>query len=155
MIRFTLFLATALVAGQATAQTMYKCTVDGKISYSDTPCAKGAETKIAVDKAPPPDMEHARRLERQQEFIAGREEERRKQDLEDEAMRARDRRAAQAAQAVADRKAAQDRRKVYCANVQAELAQNRGPVDRNSQFAAARQRNVDALRQQAFDCSRN
>ncbi|SEN89524.1 protein of unknown function [Duganella sp. CF517] len=46
--------AAALAANHAVAQSVYKCTVDGKISYSDLPCPAGAaaSSTLAVPKAP-------------------------------------------------------------------------------------------------------
>ncbi|NRR31218.1 DUF4124 domain-containing protein [Oxalobacteraceae bacterium] len=43
-----------LLANGAQAQTVYKCTVDGKISYSESPCAAGTGTVLAVPDAPAP-----------------------------------------------------------------------------------------------------
>lgn len=55
-----LIAALALVPLPAHAQQMYKCTVDGRTSYSDQPCPAGAGTqqKIQVD-APPPARDDA------------------------------------------------------------------------------------------------
>jgi hypothetical protein len=36
--------AAALASHIAQAQNIYKCTLDGKVSYGDTPCASGAAT---------------------------------------------------------------------------------------------------------------
>ena len=46
--------AAALAANTSAAQSVYKCTVDGKISYSDMPCPAGAaaSSTLAVPKAP-------------------------------------------------------------------------------------------------------
>lgn len=48
MIRLT-FLLAALVLTQASAQSVYKCTQDGKITYADRPCAHGKAIEL-----PPP-----------------------------------------------------------------------------------------------------
>jgi hypothetical protein len=40
------------LVGAAEAQTIYKCTVDGKVSYGEQPCAHGKTTEIAVQPAP-------------------------------------------------------------------------------------------------------
>ena len=46
--------AAALSSQAAQAQNIYKCTLDGKVSYGDTPCASGAATALtlAVPAAP-------------------------------------------------------------------------------------------------------
>jgi hypothetical protein len=49
---------TMLVVGMcalvqaAGAQTIYKCTADGKVSYGEQPCAAGKTTALAVPPAP-------------------------------------------------------------------------------------------------------
>lgn len=48
-----LLLALALPAA-ALAQ-VHKCTVDGKVTYSQAPCERGQAAVIAVPDAPPPD----------------------------------------------------------------------------------------------------
>jgi len=55
--------AACAVLASASAQTIYKCAVDGKLSYSDRPCASGAATELAPP--PAPDHETAARLARQ------------------------------------------------------------------------------------------
>jgi len=46
--------AAALAGNNATAQNVYKCTMDDKISYSDMPCPAGAaaSSTLAVPKPP-------------------------------------------------------------------------------------------------------
>ncbi|VXB68764.1 DUF4124 domain-containing protein [Massilia sp. 9I] len=52
-MRNTIFLATLCLASQAaTAQTIYKCTEGGKVSYHDQPCGKSAVV-LKVQAAPP------------------------------------------------------------------------------------------------------
>lgn len=41
-----------LLAGGASAQTVYKCTADGKVSYSESPCPAGTGTVLAVPDTP-------------------------------------------------------------------------------------------------------
>lgn len=53
-------LAQTVAAGGA--NTIYKCTVNGKVSYGDQPCAAGAGTELAVQAAPPPDKAAAEKL---------------------------------------------------------------------------------------------
>ena len=48
MIRLT-FLLAAFVFTQASAQSVYKCTQDGKTTYADRPCAHGKAVEL-----PPP-----------------------------------------------------------------------------------------------------
>jgi hypothetical protein len=57
-----LLLAIVLPAG---AQTLHKCTVEGKVSYSQQPCEKGAASTLSVPSAPPPDADAASDLKRQ------------------------------------------------------------------------------------------
>jgi hypothetical protein len=49
MVRYLPLLAACLFALSAQAQTVYKCSADGKTSYSDRPCAQGASKAM-----PPP-----------------------------------------------------------------------------------------------------
>jgi hypothetical protein len=49
MMRVLLILAACLLPAVSTAQSVYKCTVDGKTSYADHPCAHGASKPL-----PPP-----------------------------------------------------------------------------------------------------
>lgn len=55
-----------LLSGTAHAATVYKCTADGKITYTETPCAASASaTVLNVPAAPPPDPAAAADLARQ------------------------------------------------------------------------------------------
>jgi hypothetical protein len=49
MMRVLLTLAACLLPAASHAQSVYKCTVDGKTSYADRPCAHGASKPL-----PPP-----------------------------------------------------------------------------------------------------
>lgn len=54
-------------AAAAYGQSVYKCTVDGKVSYSDTPCPAGAQAAtLETPAAPKADPAAARDLKRQQ-----------------------------------------------------------------------------------------
>ena len=66
-----LILAAALCAlgGAAGAGEIYKCTVNGKITYSELPCQTGVEAKLKTPPQPARDYAHEQRLERQKEFI--------------------------------------------------------------------------------------
>lgn len=51
----TLLLTLLLAAGQAGAQTIYKCSAGGTISYGDAPCADGASVQLPALALPGPD----------------------------------------------------------------------------------------------------
>jgi hypothetical protein len=79
----------------AYAQTVYKCTVDGKVSYSDAPCPAGAGVAtLAAPAVPRADPTIARDLKRQQKQADTLEKARQKREDRDERESAR---AAQAA----------------------------------------------------------
>jgi hypothetical protein len=59
----------------AAAQPVYKCTVDGKVSYADHPCAHGRTTELAVPPAPS-GAEAAAALERDKARLAALQKER-------------------------------------------------------------------------------
>jgi hypothetical protein len=48
----------------APAETIYKCSTDGKVSYGDRPCTTGTSTELKV-AAPAPDLETMARMARQ------------------------------------------------------------------------------------------
>jgi hypothetical protein len=56
MFRIIPVLAVCAVIQPALAQTMYKCQADGKLEYSDRPCANGQLIKVAA----PPDITDTR-----------------------------------------------------------------------------------------------
>jgi hypothetical protein len=76
-----LLLAIALPAG---AQSLHKCTVDGKVSYSQQPCDRGVASTVAVPPAPPPDPAAAADLQRQQREADKLTTERRKREAREE-----------------------------------------------------------------------
>lgn len=41
------------------ALAVYKCEINGKLSYSDKPCAKGKESQLESTRAPSPKEQHA------------------------------------------------------------------------------------------------
>jgi hypothetical protein len=91
LIMILLWTATAA----AYAQSIYKCTVNGKVSYSDTPCAAGAQmATLEAPAAPKADPAAARDLKRQRKQADALEKARLKQQERDERDSAR---AAQAA----------------------------------------------------------
>ncbi|NYE60356.1 hypothetical protein FHW58_001508 [Duganella sp. 1224] len=80
----------------AYAQTVHKCTLDGKTSYGDTPCPAGAQAAtLETPTAPPRDAAAAGTLRRQQKQADALEKARLKREERDE------RDAARASQAAA------------------------------------------------------
>ena len=67
-------LLCALMNGAASAQTIYKCQIDGKVGYTDRPCAGGSP--LPVPAAPAPDAHAARELARQKALLATLQKER-------------------------------------------------------------------------------
>ena len=59
-------LALILLAASAHAEDIYKCTADGKVTYSQVPCPAGASSAVlAIPAAPTPDPAAAAELQRQ------------------------------------------------------------------------------------------
>jgi hypothetical protein len=84
-----------LLAQAAAAQPVYKCTVDGKVSYGEHPCAHGRTTELAVPPAPSGD-EAAAALERDKARLAALQKERSTLEAREERERGRAARAAAA-----------------------------------------------------------
>jgi hypothetical protein len=84
-------LALWTAALTAHAQTVYKCTVDGKVSYNDVPCPAGAASAAMpeVPAAPQADPLAARDLKRQQKEAATLQQARLKREEKDERDNAR------------------------------------------------------------------
>lgn len=81
-------------ASQASAQGLFKCTVDGKVTYQSMPCAKGG---AAIDVPPPPTAAQVkaaqtRALEDREraDELAARNREMREKKAKEEAETARD-----------------------------------------------------------------
>lgn len=55
MYRIIPVILMAVACGAASAQSMYKCTVNGKITYTGAPCTAGDMKVVEVPKAPPAD----------------------------------------------------------------------------------------------------
>lgn len=68
----------------AEAQALHKCTVDGKVSYSQQPCERGVASTLHVPAAPPPDPAAAAELKRQQREASRLAGERRKREARQE-----------------------------------------------------------------------
>ena len=78
-------LGILLLSGTAHAATVYKCTADGKITYTETPCAASASaTVLNVPTAPPPDPAAAADLARQKKQADALQAARLKQEALDE-----------------------------------------------------------------------
>jgi hypothetical protein len=65
MMRLFPAVAACAVFASASAQTIYKCTADGALSYGDRPCATGPSRELAIAPAPAPDPDTLARLARQ------------------------------------------------------------------------------------------
>jgi hypothetical protein len=76
-----LLLAMTLPAG---AQALHKCTIDGKVSYSQQPCLKGVASVIEVPEAPKPDPAVAADLKRQEREAEKLASQRRKREAREE-----------------------------------------------------------------------
>jgi hypothetical protein len=63
MVRFIPALAACALCQLAGAQAIYKCNVDGKVSYGDQPCTKGDTVELPVPPPPAaqPALEQANR----------------------------------------------------------------------------------------------
>jgi hypothetical protein len=83
------------LAQAAAAQPVYKCTIDGKVSYGEHPCAHGRTTELAVPPAPAV-AEAAEALERDKARLAALQKERSTVEVREERERARSARAAEA-----------------------------------------------------------
>lgn len=70
MGRIMVVMTAGLLAGAAGAQPVYKCTVDGKVSYGDQPCANGPTSRLAVPPAPGDAASALARLERDKARLA-------------------------------------------------------------------------------------
>ena len=53
MFRFIPILAACALSPAAHAQTIYKCSVENRVSYGDRPCPGGDSVELAVPPAPP------------------------------------------------------------------------------------------------------
>jgi hypothetical protein len=76
-----LVLVLSLPAG---AQTLHKCTVDGKVSYSQQPCERGLASTVDVPPPPPPDQAASADLKRQEQEAEKLASQRRKKEAREE-----------------------------------------------------------------------
>ena len=77
MVRTLLILASLAACATAQAQTIYKCSSGGKVTYGEQPCSAGTQATLAVPPAPPSDPELKERLARQKALAESLEKERR------------------------------------------------------------------------------
>jgi hypothetical protein len=73
-------LAGAAWSAAAGAQTVYKCSLDGKTSYEQTPCASGKSVELNVPAAPAQSAADTATLERQQRTADKMEQDRLRRD---------------------------------------------------------------------------
>jgi hypothetical protein len=102
----------AAMARARSSLTIFKCTVDGRISYGDTPCASGTSVELNVPSAPPPSIENRAALAMDKKRLAELEARREREN----ARAAAEDRAAEREQRRMDRTAAQQQKK--CASLQ-------------------------------------
>ncbi|MET0266806.1 MAG: DUF4124 domain-containing protein [Duganella sp.] len=77
--------ATLTMPASALAQQVYKCTLDGKVSYGDQPCPDGATaTTLATPAAPPADPSAARAYQAMRKQAAALEKARLQRDAADD-----------------------------------------------------------------------
>jgi hypothetical protein len=76
-----LILAAAWILGAPPAEAMYRCELHGAVSFQDTPCESGSQTKVetAAKPAPPADPKSSRAI---QDQLASYEKERQRHDAE-------------------------------------------------------------------------
>jgi type IV secretory pathway VirB10-like protein len=129
-------------ATAASAQTIHKCTHDGKVSYSDTPCPAGASSAILDTPVAPPANPAAAAALRSQRKEAGALANARRQREEREARD--DARAAQAA--------AQQRRKCDKLQLQKRWADDDARRAAGQASEAARLRAQRAGEAMALEC---
>lgn len=70
MLRIIPVLLMVAVCGGANAQELYKCTVNGKVTYSVAACKEGTMKAIPVPPAPKPDPNRGDALKREQAALA-------------------------------------------------------------------------------------
>jgi hypothetical protein len=97
-----LVLGLCALVQAAGAQTIYKCTTNGKVSYGEQPCAAGNSTQLAVPPAPSGEQAAAA-LERDKARLAALQKERAAVNTREERDRERSARAAAATRQKCDR----------------------------------------------------
>jgi len=94
MVKWMAAIAACVVAQGVAATTIHKCTVNGKVSYGDQPCAAGTGAELAIQAAPPPDKLAAEKLASDKLRLAQLEKERATAAVADERERQRTAKAA-------------------------------------------------------------
>lgn len=94
MLKGMAVVAACMLAQGAMAGTIYKCTVDGKLSYGDQPCAPGTGARLNVQAAPAADKAAADKLASDKLRLAALEKERAALEAREEGERRRAARAA-------------------------------------------------------------
>lgn len=92
----TALLLILLAGGASHAQTVHKCTVEGKVTYTEQPCQAGTAAVIAVPEAPPANPNAAADLKRMQKEASTLERERHRREAADDRAQQQAARAAQA-----------------------------------------------------------
>ena len=130
MGRIMAMIAAGIFASGAAAQPVFKCSVGGKVSYADHPCANGTATELAVPPAPADAPGAAAQLERDKARLAELE----KRRSERQALEERERERAARAAAGARQKCERLRLKARWAGE--DLAQGRSTTGREAASAA-------------------
>ena len=89
MLKLMAAMAACALAQSVAAGTIYKCTVNGKVSYGDQPCSAGTAAELAVRAAPPPDKGAADKLASDKLRLAALENDRAALDMREERERQR------------------------------------------------------------------
>lgn len=92
----TVLAAALLPCSASHAQTVHKCTVDGKVTYTEQPCQAGSASVIAVPEAPAANPDAAADLKRMRKEANTLERERHRREALDERAQQQAARAAQA-----------------------------------------------------------
>jgi hypothetical protein len=94
MLRLISLLLLCSLSFGASAQKLYKCRVEGKLTYSGAPCKGVPSTPVEVPDAPKPDPAVAAELKREEATLAKLEKERKTREAQDKRFAASDERLA-------------------------------------------------------------
>lgn len=95
MLRLLALLGLLVSSSAAVAQSVYKCSLGGEVTYASAPCDGASVSALAVPVAPAPDPHAALQFKREQALLAALQKERTSRDAREQ------RAAAIAAQAAA------------------------------------------------------
>ena len=70
MLRILAFLGLLASGSAALAQSVYKCTIGGRVTYASAPCDSGSVSALTVPKEPAPDPAAAGQLKHEQALLA-------------------------------------------------------------------------------------